>query len=245
LADKEKARLAAHDEEDPEAFAVLSTSSSSSSSNSSSGSASTSPMHERTLPDSPRTPTPDPLPRALFDHTPEYEAPSPHLSPRSPAAKEPRSAPSSEGTSSDEEDSSDSDSGSDAGDPDEVVEQTNEEYVVEKILAHRTRKKAKEYQVQWVGYPTPTWEPLRNIHSTLRKDYHVALAKAAAVKIKAAAVKIKSASATAASDISSPKQVSNARGHKHARVHTHKNTHTYTHTHTHTHTHIHTHIHTQ
>jgi hypothetical protein len=47
-----------------------------------------SPLHERTLPDSPLTPTPDPLNRALFDHTPhaweEEEPPSPHLSPMSP-----------------------------------------------------------------------------------------------------------------------------------------------------------------
>ncbi|XP_014475320.1 PREDICTED: serine-rich adhesin for platelets isoform X1 [Dinoponera quadriceps] len=50
---------------------------------------------------------------------------------------------------------------------DEDVDQSNEEYVVEKILAKRlnTKKKCAEYLIKWEGYAVEdnTWEPAENV----------------------------------------------------------------------------------
>ena len=39
------------------------------------------------------------------------------------------------------------------------------EYVVEKILDHRTRRRHPEYLIKWTGYPDhdASWEPLANL----------------------------------------------------------------------------------
>ncbi len=50
-------------------------------------------------------------------------------------------------------------------------------FPIERILAHRQRGDFCEYLVQWVGYRTPTWEPIENFFEsrellrTYYKDY--------------------------------------------------------------------------
>jgi hypothetical protein len=39
----------------------------------------------------------------------------------------------------------------------------DEEWIVERIVDSKTRYGAVQYQVKWLGYEEPTWEPFRNI----------------------------------------------------------------------------------
>jgi hypothetical protein len=41
-----------------------------------------------------------------------------------------------------------------------------EEFWVREILDSRIRGKKRQFLVSWVGYNTPTWEPLENISET-------------------------------------------------------------------------------
>jgi hypothetical protein len=49
-----------------------------------------------------------------------------------------------------------------------VLVDGEEEFVIEKISAHRKKGRSLEYQVRWLGYGPEhnTWEPQRNLHDT-------------------------------------------------------------------------------
>lgn len=53
--------------------------------------------------------------------------------------------------------------------------ESDEEFEVEKLLAHRSIRGKRQYLVQWKGYPTfeATWEPESNLENaaTLLKNY--------------------------------------------------------------------------
>ncbi|PVH93981.1 hypothetical protein DM02DRAFT_618930 [Periconia macrospinosa] len=96
----------------------------------------------------------------------------------------------------------------DGGDDD--VSESEDEFVVEKIVGHKTTKKGVLYDVKWQGYDDPadrTWEPRDNLNGAkdVLDEYHESIGGDPAASTKAGGAKRKERKSNAAeSETSTP-----------------------------------------
>ena len=55
-------------------------------------------------------------------------------------------------------------------DPSDATTDNDGEYAVERVLRHRRRGRSWQLLVKWLGWPEPTWEPLRHLQDAVALD---------------------------------------------------------------------------
>jgi transposase InsO family protein len=67
-------------------------------------------------------------------------------------------------------------------DPSDATTDNDGEYAVERVLRHRRRGRSWQLLVKWLGWPEPTWEPLRHLQDAVAlDDYERSLCDAGSV----------------------------------------------------------------